>query len=307
MMVDMRSRLRSRSGARLPGLAPAKWIATAGLLVILASSGLAQNLAQPDPPPPDLTQLSLRQLMEVKIETVYTASKHEQKVTEAPSSVSIVTADEIQKYGHRTLADILRSVRGLYVTYDRNYHYLGVRGFNRPGDYSSRVLLLVDGQRLNDNVYDSAPIGTEFPVDVDLIERVEVIRGPSSSLYGNNAFWGVINVITKRGGGLPGAEASGEMASYDTYKGRFSYGGKFNHDLELLLSGSIYDSLGPRRLYFQEFDDPTTSYGLADRLDYDRFKSLFAMLTYQDFSLSAAFSSREKGIPTAAWLGNGVQ
>ncbi len=285
----------------MPGLASAPWIAIAGLLVILASSGLAQDLTQPNPPPSDLTQLSLRQLMEVKIETVYTASKHEQKVTEAPSSVSIVTGDEIKKYGHRTLADTLRSVRGLYVTYDRNYHYLGIRGFNRPGDYSTRVLLLVDGQRLNDNVYDSAPIGTEFPIDVDLIERVEVIRGPSSSLYGNNAFFGVINVITKRGGELQSVEASGEVASYDTYKGRFSYGGKSQQGWELLLSGSIYDSLGPRRLYFPEFDDPATSYGIADRLDYDRFKSLFAKLAYRDFSLSAAFETREKGIPTGSF------
>src|SRR5437773_7487775 len=82
----------------------------------------------------ELADLSLKQLMEMEVPTVVTASKHEQKVTEAPSSVSIVTADEIKKFGYRTLTDILRSVRDFYVTYDRNYGYIGVRGFDRPGD-----------------------------------------------------------------------------------------------------------------------------------------------------------------------------
>ncbi len=140
-----------------------------------------------------------------EIPSVYGASRYEQKVTEAPSSVSIVTSADIKHYGYRNLGEILESVPGLYTTYDRNYSYLGMRGFARAGDYNTRVLLLVDGHRLNDAVYDQAPIGTDFPVDVDLIDRVEIIRGPSSSIYGTNAFLGVINVITKRGRDLRGS------------------------------------------------------------------------------------------------------
>ena len=74
----------------------------------------------------DLSDLSIEQLMQIQVATVYGASKYEQKVTEAPSSISIVTADEIRKYGYRTLADILRSQRSFYVTYDRNYSYVGI-------------------------------------------------------------------------------------------------------------------------------------------------------------------------------------
>ena len=70
-----------------------------------------------------------------------------------------------------------------------------------PGDYNARILLLVDGHRLNDNVFGSALLGTEFALDLDIIERIEIIRGPSSSLYGTSAFFAVINVITKKGGG----------------------------------------------------------------------------------------------------------
>src|SRR4051812_2764866 len=78
----------------------------------------------------DLTQLTLEQLMEIQIPTVHAASRFDQKTTEAPSSVTVITAEEIKRFGHRTLADVLQSVQGLYVSYDRNYAFLGMRGIN---------------------------------------------------------------------------------------------------------------------------------------------------------------------------------
>jgi len=236
-----------------------------------------------------------------EIPSVYGASKYEQKVTEAPSSVSIVTSAEIKKYGYRTLADLLRSVRGFFVTFDRNYSYAGVRGFNRPGDYNSRILLLVDGHRVNDNIFNQALIGTEFVLDVDLIDRVEIIRGPSSSIYGSNAFFAVINVITKKGRHLKGGEVSGEVGSLETLKGRLSYGDRFNNGMEMILSGSILHSQGNQRLYFQEYDDPATHFGIAENCDKDQFQSLFSTLSYKDFTLQGAFVKRDKSIPTASF------
>lgn len=105
---------------------------------------------------------------------------------------------------------------------DRLYTELGVRGFQPVGDFNSRILLLIDGYRTNDNLYDQAPIGREFPLDVDLIERVEIVRGPGSSVYGGNAVLAVINVITKSAGDSGGAEVSGSLGSYGTHEGRAS-------------------------------------------------------------------------------------
>lgn len=262
------------------------------LLTLITTVGLTQETRS------DLTELSLEELMEVEV--VYAASKYEQKVSQAPSAVTIVTDDEIKKYGFRTLADILASVRGIYTTYDRNYHYAGIRGFSRLGDYNTRVLLLVNGIRANDNIYNQASIGTDFLIDVDLIERIEIIRGPSSSLYGTNAFFGVINIITKSGSSLNGAEISGNVASCGTYKGRLSYGNTFQNGFEILLSGSYYDSKG-QDLYYQEFDDQATNNGIAKEGDYDQYHSYFLKSSFQNFTLQGGYVYRKKGIPTGAW------
>ena len=243
--------------------------------------------------------MSLEDLMFIKIDSVEGASGFKQKVTEAPASVTIVTSEEIQRYGYRTLADILRNVRGFYIGYDRNYSYVGVRGYGPPGDYNSRISLLIDGHRLNDAIFDAALLGTEFPIDVDLIDRVEVIRGPNSSLYLASAFLGVINIITKRGRDLQKVSVAGDVASHGTYEGRLSYGNRFKNGLELLLSGSLYNSHGQDRLFFKEFDTPATNNGIAVNADDDGFHQLFGNVSWGDFTLHGVFGSRDKGIPTA--------
>src|SRR4029434_3099703 len=163
-----------------------------------------------------LSDLSLEDLMRTDAGRVFGASERSQPVTEAPSSVSFITAEDITRYGYKTLADILHGVRGLYVSDDRNFSFLGARGFGKPGDYNSRILLLVNGHRVNDNIYGQAEIGAEFGLDPATFERVEIIRGPASSLYGDSAFFAVVNVITKTGAAVDGASVSYEAGSYGT-------------------------------------------------------------------------------------------
>ena len=251
--------------------------------------------------PKDLSQLSLEELMDIKVDTVYGASKFPQKVTEAPSSVTIITADEIEKYGYRTLSDVLQSVPGFYVTNDRNYSYVGMEGISRPTDYNTHLLIMIDGHRINDNVFNGAYVGTEAVLDVDLIERVEIIRGPGSSLYGTNAFLGVINIITKRGRDLKGAEVSADAGSLQTYRGRATYGQRYASGLELLVSGSYYDSKGNRQMFFPEFNSPATNNGIAQDADGDQFHSTFLSASYRNFTLRSGYVSREKHLPTGSY------
>lgn len=272
------------------------------ILVIGLLSPAAAQESQPDAEPPaELSALSLEELSRLRIDSVYAASRHSQKVTEAPSSITIVTSDDIQRFGYRTLADILRSVRGFYITNDRNYSYLGVRGFSRPGDYNARVLLLIDGHRLNDNIFGAALIGTEFPMDVDLIDRVEIIRGASSSLYGSSAFFAVINVITRRADALNGFEIQSSLASFGSPKIRASYGRRFGSGSELVLSASRYDSRGERELYFSEFDTPATNYGIARNADADEYSQVFGRFTKGNITVQGLHGSRRKAIPTASF------
>jgi iron complex outermembrane receptor protein len=271
----------------------AAWVGLAkarlGLLVLLLGVGsFAQQSTK------DLSEASLEELSNIQ---VYSASKHLQSASEAPASVTVITADDIQKHGYRTLADILQSVRGFYVTYDRDYSYVGVRGFGRPGDWNSRILLLVDGHRTNNNILGQAMLGTEFLVDVDLIERVEIIRGPSSSLYGTDAFFAVINVVTRKPAQLKGLELSFEPASFGTYKGRASYGGQYR-GIDMLLSGTFYNSQG-QTLFYPQFDSPATNNGITRKTDDENSQHILATISFRGFTLQGLFSARDRGVPTA--------
>jgi iron complex outermembrane receptor protein len=240
-------------------------------------------------------------LLFAEIPSVFSASKYEQKITEAPARVSIVTADEIRRYGYRTLTEILETLPGFQATYDRNYTFVGARGFNVPGDYNTRFLLLIDGHRINENIYDGWVADRGLVVDVDLIQQVEVVRGPASSLYGSSAFFGVINVITRRGRDLQGAEVAAAVHSHNGYEGRASYGERFDNGVEVLLSASGFDSEGHDRLYYAEFDDPATNDGFAEDADDAKNRNFFAKLAYGGFTLTGVYAEYEKAVPTAPW------
>ena len=271
------------------------------LACILAAGGFPA-WANDDAQQTDLLDLSLDQLVQIEIPTVVGASKYEQSSSRAPSSVSVITAAEIKSYGWLKFSDILHSVRGFNATSDRNYEFLTVRGFGLPGDYTSRVLLLIDGLRMNDSIYQQAAVGGDFPLDIDLIDRVEIIRGPGSALYGSSAFFGVINVITKKGGQLQGAEVSLGGGSFNTKFGRLSFGKKFDNGLELLLSGSGFDRNGQDPYFFPAFaNDPAFNNGVSDRGDDEKWNSLYSTVQYGDFSFQAGFAKRVKNVATGIY------
>ena len=232
--------LRSGLGLLSVSLLTVLWFAVFVIAIFtLTATAVAEEKTK------DLSDASLEELSNIQ---VYSASKHMQSASEAPASVTVVSSDEIQKFGYRNLADILRSVPGFYVTYDRDYTFVGVRGFGRLGDWNSRILVLIDGHRINNNVLGQAMLGNEFLVDVDMIDRVEIVCGPSSSLYGANAFFAVINVITRTAKQVKDWELSFQTGSFGTYEGRATYGHQF-HGLGVLLSGTFYNSAGPDSIF----------------------------------------------------------
>jgi iron complex outermembrane receptor protein len=246
-----------------------------------------------------LTELSLEKLMRLDAGRVFGASERSQPVTEAPTSVSFITAEDIARYGYRTLADILHGVRGMYVSDDRNFSLLGTRGFGKPGDYNSRILLLVNGHRVNDNIFGQAEIGAEFGLDPATFERVEIIRGPASSVYGDSAFFAVVNVITKTGAGIDGSQVTYETGSLGTQLVRGMVGHRLSNGLDYALSSTVEQSTGNERLYFPEFDSPETNNGIAEGLDGQSFNQHYGRLAFGNFTMTGAYGRRRKDVPTA--------
>jgi iron complex outermembrane receptor protein len=252
-------------------------------------------------PPGDLAGKSLEALLDVPVDSVEGAARHTQRLTEAPASVTVVTATDIETFGWRTLADVLRSMRGFHVTYDRNYSYVGVRAFGRPTDYNNRVLVVVDGRRLNDSIYDGALIGSEFPLDLALVDRIEVVRGPGSALYGTSAFFAVVNIITKRGTHVGTGTVQVEAGSLDTFKVRASHGWSDAAGRDLLLSVTRYQRGGHDALYFPEFDAPDTNFGRSLGNDDDGATNLLASARLGSFHISGVVGDRTKRVPTGSW------
>ena len=173
-------------------------------------------------------------------DVVVTATRTETPAAQVASSVTVVTSEEIERRQLRLVTDVLRRVPGVDVR--RN----GGPGtttsiFIRGGD-SDHVLVLLDGVELNDP---SSPSRTPVLNDLTIedIERIEVVRGPQSVLYGGDAMSGVIQIITKRGSGEHKVVGSGEGGSYSTARGVVSASGAID-DVDYAVSGSYWSTDG---------------------------------------------------------------
>ena len=141
-------------------------------------------------------------------ELVVTASGHEQNIADAPASISSVSGEELQKKSYTNITDAMKNVPGVFVTGGGNSQDISIRGMGE--EYT---LYLIDGRRVSAgrNINTNGNDGGKQIVlpPASMIERVEVIRGPMSSLYGSDAMGGVVNIITKDSTG----EWSGELAT----------------------------------------------------------------------------------------------
>lgn len=265
--------------------------------LVLTGTAIRPAVAQSAHAGADLAALPLEELLDMQI---YSASRFAQTTSEAPSAARVITAAEIRAQGWRTLAEALASLPGLYTGYDRTYAYLGARGFLRPGDYDSRFLLLVDGVRLNDPIYDQAPVGTDFLTDMRLVERIEYVPGPGSSAFGSNAFFGVINVVTRRAPDAQGMIATMEAGSLGQRGASAQHGWSDGAGREALVAASHTRSDGGT-LYFREFDTPETHGGIARGLDDAVVDRLFLKAAVGNTSFMLAHATQTKGDPTASY------
>lgn len=177
-------------------------------LVLIANFSFAQDNEL------DLFDLSLDELMNIEV-TV--ASKKAITQREAPGILTVITSDEIRKSGARDLIDVFRMVPG----FNFNFDVEGTVGISIRGNWAheGKVLVMVDGQEINESLYSTVVFGGRFPIDQ--IMRIEVIRGPGSSIYGGYAELGVINIITRTGQDIQGAELSSMFSLMNDVPGSY--------------------------------------------------------------------------------------
>jgi outer membrane receptor protein involved in Fe transport len=263
--------------------------ALAGAALALAASPAAAQDAE-------AARLSLDSLLAVP---VHAASRYAQAMSDAPAAVTVVTGDEIAAHGYRTLAELLAGVAGFYVSYDRNYTYVGVRGFSRPGDYNNRLLVMLNGRPLNDGIYGAVLVGTDLGVDLSVIDRVEIVRGPVSALYGTSAMLAAVNLVTRKREGSS-ARMRVETGLDGLLGAAAQVGGRLGPGASGFLSayGGRVDGAD---VYVREYDDGTPGSGVAHGRDWDRYAGVLATADIGGLSVQGRISTRTKGVPTGAW------
>lgn len=254
----------------------------------------------------DIESLDLQSLLDTPIASV---TRREERSSLAPASVFVVPGEDIRAHGFRTIAEVLRTVPGLFMNDDAMFPTAGVRGINLLGDLTTRILVMVDGHPLNSSVaLGQSHLERDLPVNPLALERVEVIKGPVGSVYGPVAYLGVVNLVTRSG---QGAEAiSGEVhASADAEQSALRggeatafAGGKVG-GLRYSLNLGAYRSRGLDYAFpeLQGLDRPTPPGASVAGTDGRASQNGYATLSYGDFDLALGWGQRIKGLPTAPY------
>lgn len=209
---------------------------------------------------------------------VYAASRYVQSLEQTPANVSIITKEEIRKFGYRSVTDALFSLPGIYNSSNLAWRTLGIRGFAIPGDFNSRFVYMLNGMPISEPIFGGT---LTCQIEIEAIDRIEFIRGPGSAIYGDGAVLGVINIITQAGNAAPGKMVSVTLGNQGAYKISGSTGSGsatgFSHYLQLSYSHS--DGVD---VYFPEHDRPPISNGNSTGNNELDMLRLFGRITKQD-------------------------
>ena len=173
------------------------------------------------------------------------ASKGLTSVDEAPASTTVLTQEELRAFGWRTLAEALSGVRGFFLTDDRNYTYVGVRGFSPPGRLQQPHPHPLGWPRDERRVGRPGLRRRMTSVDLESVERIEVVRGPGSALYGTGAFFAVINVVPRESLGTQRrVEVTGSVGALGATRLHAAAGWESGPDRSVMVSLSAMQCLG---------------------------------------------------------------
>jgi outer membrane receptor for ferrienterochelin and colicins len=259
------------------------------ILLLLAA---ASSLCAGDKPGESGTSPSGEAALFGDMPVVQAASLHSQTLAEAPASVTVVTAADIRKYGYRTLADVLSSARGFTVMTNHVMSSSGVRGLAAPGDVNTCFLVMINGHQMTEIIGQSNGFfDQDFGLDLDVVDRIEIIRGPSSALYGSNGILATINIITKSPVDAPRFMLSTESGGSQPEKLEFMTSQDLGRGANLLIEGSGYFGAG-HSLFLPSFDTPDQNNGVANHVDQQSGYHTFVNLQWGAWTFSGYFNNR---------------
>lgn len=221
---------------------------------------------------------------------VFAASRYVQTLADTPANVTVIGHDDIARFGYRTVADVLGSLSGTYNA-SSQWPAMGMRGVAVPGDFGSRILYLINGMPVYDPTYGGFFL--EY-LDIASIDRIEVVRGSGSALYGSGAVMGIINLVTRSGRDRPGNTAIAEAGSNNTYSVYGSSAGMIKGDLDAFASASYNSSKG-RDIYLSERG------GTSSGNDGLKNFRAFGRISNERFWFQAAFVDGAKHDPLASY------
>lgn len=262
--------------------------------LLLATLALIPDSVSPQDPD---VLMSLDSLLNIRISA---AARYEQTTREAAASTTVVTRDDIQRYGWRSVGEVVGNLSGFYTTSDHTFEYLGARGFGRPSDYNNRLLLLLDGQPANGLLSGQADLEEGPLIPLDHVERIEVVRGPGSALYGSSAMLAVINVVTRTAASGRKARVRVERDSNELSLGTASLVGTIGDAANFSAFASWRDDPGSD-LYVPEFAVPGVSDGWLRQRDYGSAGAVGATIAGHGFRLDALVDQSDRGDPNAPY------
>jgi outer membrane receptor protein involved in Fe transport len=236
------------------------------------------------------------------------ASQRSESVQDAPASVTIIRREELLAMGYPTLAEALRGVRGIYISDDRTYTSIGVRGNSPSGQYGNRIVMMLDGHPLNDNYIWASYAGYDARVDLEDIDRIEISRGAGAVTHGAAAMYAVINLITRGRGEKDHLEATISTPESGAIRARaaaYSYWGKRSG---MWASASIMNAAGATFVYPEVAQliasgergavDERARTGEARGIDGWTAASMGGRIWVGDFTAQWFAASRSKQLPT---------
>ncbi|MEZ4299522.1 MAG: PEGA domain-containing protein [Polyangiaceae bacterium] len=248
-------------------------------------------------------QSELLDLKLVPLRQVAAASRFTENIEDAPSSVTIIDRQELRAFGYPTIYEALRGIRGVAVGYDRVYASAAIRGLGDTNDYGNRLLVLQDGTVMNDNILYQSFIGSDGRADLEDVDRIEVVRGPGSLVYGTGAMSGVVNLVPRAKDDESRVHIGGGTYDNSVAHGRAGFHLNFNKGktagMWASVSGARSDGI---ELEVEPRDTSQGTSATARQVDFFRSYGTAGRIWAGPFTAQWFYHSRQQQLPTGPYF-----